>query len=91
MLPEWAILVGGGIKAKWVVDVAKEVLRLPVFIGVPIEKEVLSETSISDPVFASAIGSMIFANKYSYRRMPFTLNVFGFFDSIVKVFKKILP
>jgi hypothetical protein len=31
---------------------AKKILRLPVFIGLPVEKEAMSETSISDPVFA---------------------------------------
>lgn len=91
MLPEWAILVGGGAKANGLVDIAKQILRLPVFIGIPVEKEALSETSISDPVFASVIGSMIFANKYSVGRIPFTINISGMFQSIVKVFKKILP
>ncbi len=91
MLPEWAILVGGGAKANGLVEVAKDILRLPVFIGLPVEKESLSDTSISDPVFASVIGSMIFANKYSSENMPFSLNIGGMFSSIVKVFKKILP
>jgi len=91
MLPEWAILVGWGVKANGLIDVAKEILRLPVFVGIPVEKESLSETSISDPVFASVIGSMIFANKYSAGNIPFALNISGMFESIVKVFKKILP
>ncbi len=91
MLPEWAILVWGGSKANGLVDIAKDVLRLPVFIGVPVEKDSLTETSISDPVFAAVIGSMIFANKYSVGSIPFSLNITGMFDSIVKVFKKMLP
>jgi hypothetical protein len=66
-------------------------LRLPVFIGIPVEKDSLTETSISDPVFASVIGNMVFANKYSVGNIPFSLNITGMFDSIVKVFKKILP
>ena len=52
MLPEGAILVGGAVKQQGIVDLAKKSLRLPVFIGVPVEKESLTETSISDPVFA---------------------------------------
>ena len=32
MLPEGAILVGGGAKSRGVIDTAKEVLRLPCFI-----------------------------------------------------------
>lgn len=91
MLPEWAILVGGGAKANGLIDIAKDILRLPVFIGIPVEKDSLTETSISDPVFASVIGNMVFANKYSVGNIPFSLNITGMFDSIVKVFKKILP
>lgn len=91
MLPEGAILVWGGVKTNGLVDLAKEVLRLPIFIGLPVEKESLTETSISDPVFAAVIGNMIFANKYSVGNVPFSLNITGMFQSIVKVFKKILP
>lgn len=91
MLPEWAILVGGWVKCNGVIEIAKDVLRLPVFIGIPVEKESLSDTSISDPVFAAVIGNMIFAHKYSSGGMPFSLNLSGIFSSIVKVFKKILP
>jgi cell division protein FtsA len=91
MLPEWAILVGGAVKQQWVIELAKKVLRLPVFIGLPVEKQALSETSISDPVFAGVVGSLILGNKYSHRGMPLNFNVKGMFDSIMKVFKKILP
>lgn len=91
MLPEGAILVGGGIKARGLVDLAKEMLRLPVFVGIPIEKESLAETSISDPVFAAAVGSMVLANKYTPRGTSFSLNISGFFESIMKALKKILP
>lgn len=59
MLPEGAILVGGAVKQQGIVDLAKRSLRLPVFIGVPVEKESLTETSISDPVFAGVVGSLI--------------------------------
>ncbi len=91
MLPEWAMLVGGGAKQKWLLELTKEVLRLPAFVGIPVEKESLTETSISDPVFSWVIWSMILANKYSSGNKSFSINISGFFTSIVKVFKKILP
>lgn len=91
MLPEWAILVGWAVKQQWVVELAKKILRLPVFIGLPVEKEALSETSISDPVFAGVVGSLILGNKYAHRWMPLNINISGMFSSIVKVFRKILP
>jgi len=42
-------------------------------------------------VFAGVVGSLILGNKYSHRGMPLNFNVKGMFDSIMKVFKKILP
>lgn len=91
MLPEGAILVGGAVKQQGLVELAKKALRLPVFIGLPVEKQALTETSISDPVFAPVVGTLILGNKYSFRGSPLNLNLSGFFDSIMKVFKKILP
>jgi hypothetical protein len=49
------------------IDLAKKTLRLPVFIGLPVEKEAMSETSISDPVFAGVVGSLILGNRYGHR------------------------
>jgi len=91
MLPEWAILVGGSVKQQGIIEIAKKTLRLPVFIGLPVEKESLTETSISDPVFSWVVWSLILWNRYSYRRSPLNLNISWFFSSIVKVFKKMLP
>lgn len=91
MLPEGAILVGGAVKQQWIIELAKKSLRLPVFIGVPVEKETLSETSISDPVFAGVVGSLILWNRYASRRSPLNINISGIFGSIMKVFRKLLP
>lgn len=91
MLPEGAIIVGWGAKARGILEVAKENLRLPCFIGTPVEKDNLGDTTISDPVFAGVIGSMILANRYASTSVPFSLNIGGMFGSIVKVIKKLLP
>ena len=81
MLPEWAILVWGGAKVRGLLEVSKEILRLPCFIGTPVEKDSLSDATISDPVFAAVIGSMILANKYSHVSLWFSFNVFWIFWS----------
>lgn len=47
------------MKQQGIIETAKKALRLPVFIGLPVEKQALSETSISDPVFAGVVGSLI--------------------------------
>lgn len=91
MLPEWAILVGGAVKQRWLIETAKRVLRLPVFIWLPVEKESLSETSISDPVYAGVVWNLILGNKYGHRGNPLSLNLGWIFASIAKAFKKILP
>ncbi len=91
MLPEWIVFVWGGSKEMGLIDLAKEVLKLPAFIWMPVEKDVLLETSVSDPVFAWVIWNMILANKYQVPSGRFSLNVWGIFASIIKIFKKMLP
>ncbi len=91
MLPEGAIIVGWWAKSRWILEIAKETLRLPCFIGTPVEKDNLADTTISDPVFAAVIGSMILANRYASSSVPFSLNIGGMFGSVVKVIKKLLP
>jgi cell division protein FtsA len=91
MLPGGAILVGWAVKQQGLIEMAKRILRLPVFIGLPVEKEALSETSISDPVFAWVVWNLILGNRYSYRGSPLNINFRWILSSIMKVFKKILP
>lgn len=91
MLPEWAVIVGWWAKMKWLVDLTKEVLRLPTIIGLPTEKEALSGTFISDPSFASVIWAMILANRHSMEHAGLNINMWNIFWSIMKVFKKLVP
>ncbi|MDD5213647.1 MAG: cell division protein FtsA [Candidatus Gracilibacteria bacterium] len=91
MLPEGAVIVGGAAKMKGLVDLTKEVLRLPTIVGLPTEKDVLSGTFISDPSFASVIGAMILANRHSMEHTGLNINMGNIFASIVKVFKKLVP
>ncbi len=91
MLPEWAVCVWWWIKMKWFVELWKKDLKLPVFIWLPVSKDDLVDASISDPVFASVIWTMIFSNLYWTNSKVFTLNFWGFFESIVNAFKKLLP
>ena len=91
MLPEWAICVWGWVKMRWFVELAKKSLKLPVFIWLPVSKDDLVDASISDPVFASVIWTMIFSNMYWTKSNIFSLNIWGFYDSIKNIFKKLLP
>lgn len=91
MLPEWAVCVGWWSKMKWFIELSKKSLKLPVFIGLPVSRDDLVDSSISDPVFSAVIWTMIFSNMYSNKWPVFSINFTGFLESIKKLFKKILP
>jgi cell division protein FtsA len=91
MLPEWAVVVWGWVKIRGFVEMAKENLRLPVVIWIPIENDLIADTSVSDPSFSSVLWTLFLANKYSNARSKISFNVWAIFWSIVKVFKKMLP
>ncbi len=91
MLPEWAVCVWGWVKMKWFVELAKKDLKLPVFIWLPVSKDELVDASISDPVFAWVIWTMIYSNMYWTNSNILSLNIWWFFESIKNMFKKLLP
>ncbi len=55
MLPEGAVIVGGGSKIPGTIELAKKTLRLPAKIGVPNDMGGIVD-KISDPCFATAAG-----------------------------------
>jgi cell division protein FtsA len=91
MLPEWAVCVWGGSKVKWFINLWKKALKLPTFIGVPVKEDDYCDASVSDPVFASVLWTMILSNKYSVSPRVFSLNLWWFMSSLGRIFKKILP
>ncbi len=91
MLPEGAVVVWSGAKMRWFVEWAKDALRLPVIVGIPSCDDLITDTSINDPSFASVLWSMILANKYRDARSVISFNFASIFGSIAKVFKKLLP
>ena len=93
MLPEGAVISGGGAKARDVNELAKEVLRLPSMIGTPEDSDFISGTSIGDPIFAGIIGTLLLSQRYGVSRSGFKFNLSfgGFFASIKNVLKKIMP
>lgn len=90
LLPEWAVCVWWASKMKWFVNLAKNWLKLPVFIWLPVSKDDLVDASISDPEFSAVIWTMILASDYdNYSNISFSIT--WLWGSIVKMFKKILP
>ncbi len=58
MLPAGAVLTGGAAKAPGVLDLARDVLGLPVQMGFPVEIGGVIE-KVDDPAYATALGALV--------------------------------
>lgn len=77
LLPAGAVLTGGGAEIKGLVEVGRNVLKLPVSIGYPIDITSITPKS-SELVFAGAVGLVKWGSSVSYRsdrRKPIISNV----------------
>jgi hypothetical protein len=91
MLPEWVILVGWWSKSKWLIELSKDILKLPSFIWIPVINDELVDKTIWDPSYVSIIWNMILANRYWEENHKFTINFAWILNSIKKLYKKIMP
>ncbi len=91
MLPEWAVFVWGAAKQKWLIELSKEILRLPSFIWIPSINDELIDNNLWDPIFAAVIWNLILTKKYLWEYSSFSLNFKWFLESIIKLYKKIIP
>jgi cell division protein FtsA len=91
MLPAGAILSGAGIKIPGCVNLAREVLGLPVQIGFPQDVSGVVD-KIDDPSFVTAIGLLLWGTRYeSSRGYSLNMNFGKIFESIKGFFQKLLP
>lgn len=91
MLPAGAILTGAGVKMPGCVDLAREVLGLPVQIGFPTEVEGVVD-KIDDPAYATAIGLVVWGSKYEGHSYSVnSLNLKKFAETAKGWFKNLLP
>ena len=92
MLPAGAILTGAGVKMPGCLDLAREVLGLPVQIGFPTEVEGVVD-KIDDPAYATAIGLVVWGSKYEGQgSYSFSKIEFGkAFETVKGWFKNLLP
>ncbi len=91
MLPEWVIMVWWWSKQKWLIELSKDILKLPSFIWVPTINYELVDKTISDPSYVSIVWNMVLANKYWENQHKFTINFAWMLDSLKKLFKKLMP
>lgn len=62
LLPAGIVLTGGGAKLPGIVEVAKEKLRLPVSLGLPIGVTAISDR-VQDLSFATAVGLVVWGSR----------------------------
>lgn len=91
MLPEWVIFVWWWSKERGLLELSKSILKLPSFIWVPAINDDLVDTIVTDPRFASWVWNLILANRYWVVNHSFSINIFWFLKSILKILKKIIP
>lgn len=93
MLPEGAVITGGGAKMRNLPELAKEILRLPVSIGTPEDLESITGASIGDPSYASVVGILLLSQKYGNHRSGFRLHFSAgsFWNSLKNLFSKLVP
>ncbi|MBT6691241.1 cell division protein FtsA [Candidatus Parcubacteria bacterium] len=61
-LPSGIVLTGGGAKLPLVIDLAKQVFNLPVFMGLPVESNFPID-KLNDPEYTTALGLVIWGDK----------------------------
>lgn len=93
MLPEGAVLTGGGAKTRGLADITRDYLRLPASIGVPDAVDSLHGTSMSDPMYTSVIGTLLLIEKYGNTtpHFKFNFNPKNLYESLRRFIKKLIP
>ncbi len=61
-LPAGVVLTGGGAKLSMIIDLAKEVFDLPVFLGLPVNHDFPID-KLNDPEYTTALGLVIWADR----------------------------
>jgi cell division protein FtsA len=94
MLPEGAIFVGGGSKARNLIDLAKAELRLPCAIGFPEDQDYVTGMSVADPGFSASIGALIFSQRsgsIGKPRISIGAGIGGVKESAARFLKRLFP
>lgn len=89
-LPAGVVLCGSTVKMPGTVELAREVLQLPVQIGCPRDIEGIMD-QVDDPGFVTTIGLLHFANRYGAPRPLLNFNVGQLGDSVLEFFRRLLP
>jgi len=95
LLPGGVILTGGGAKLPLLVELAKEKLKLPVFLGLPLGLEESPIDKINDPSYATAVGLALWGSQSAIKTRRVNLPSFPSIDHVVSKmkdwFKSLMP
>lgn len=94
LLPAGALLTGAAVKAPGVLEIAREVLGLPVQMGFPMEVGGVIE-KVDDPAYATALGALLWGSREGMKRSNFSfagsLDFKRTIGGIGSWFKNLLP
>jgi len=92
-LPSGLVLTGGGSKLPMIIDLAKKVFSLPVFIGTP-KEDFFTIDKLNDPEYTTALGLVIWGDNYIIDNKNFLANFSAIKKTTEKMshwFKNLLP
>ncbi len=91
MLPSGAVLTGGAVKVPGVLDLARDVLGLPVQMGFPVDVGGVIE-KVDDPAFATALGTLVWGLREGATSSPWnTVQMKRTFQQVGTWFRSLLP
>lgn len=92
MLPAGAVLTGGAVKAPGTLDLAREILGLPVQMGFPVEIGGVIE-KVDDPAYATALGALVWGAREGHRAYGGTTaaNMKRAYTHVKSWFRNLLP
>lgn len=93
MLPAGAVLTGGAVKAPGVLDLARDVLGLPVQMGFPVDIGGVIE-KVDDPAYATVLGTLVWGLREGDTMMGSMMGNFQMKRAVAQVgswLKSLLP
>jgi len=90
MLPAGAILCGGAVKLHGTIELAREIIGLPVQVGIPAEIKGMLDKA-DDPSFATAIGIAAWGMKLESASYGSSFSISDSLSGLKKWFKNLLP
>jgi cell division protein FtsA len=93
-LPAGVVITGGGAKIEGIVEMTKDIMRLPASIGKPAMEITGLIDKLDDPIYSTSIGLMIWGREGRASGRPIGIdlpNINNVVTKVKSVFKNLLP